>query len=82
MEYIFPLPWNVFHREGTGVKTDFFPQENFTFRSRREEGRLSNSPEQLSTRARVDTAGKLDSSSDRRSRKGKHSQGKDTGLIV
>ena len=49
-KYIFPLPRNAFPREGTGVKTDFFfPRESFTFRGRREEGRLSNWPEQLST---------------------------------
>ena len=41
-KYIFPLPRNAFPREGTGVKTVFFPREIFTFRGRREEGRLSN----------------------------------------
>ena len=43
LEYIFPLPRNAFPREGMGVKTNFFfPRESFTFRGRREEGRLSN----------------------------------------
>ena len=48
--------------------------EIFTFRDRREEGMMSNRAEQLSDRAKrgSDSKAKLDSPSERRSRKGKN----------
>ena len=50
----------------------------FTFRDRREEGMMSNRAERLSDRAKrgSDSVARLDSPSDRRSRKGKYNQGK------
>ena len=70
-EYIFPLPRNTFPREGTGVKTNFIFCE-----------KVSLSAVVGKKDAWVDSAGKLDSPSDRRPRKGKLSQGKENGLIV
>ena len=79
--YIFPLPRNAFPREGTGVKTDFFFREKVSLSAvvGKKDGCLTD---QSPSVARVDSAGKLDSPSDRRPRKGKLSQGKENGLIV
>ena len=54
MEYIFPLPRNVFPREGTGGKTDFIFREKVS---------LSAVVRKNLSVSRVDSARKLDSPS-------------------
>ena len=68
------------YRRGIQTRKNlFFRDRTFPFRDRREEGLMSNRAERLSDRAKrgSDSVAKLDSPSDRRSRKGKLSQGKE-----
>ena len=68
-------------REGTDTKADFFFREKVSLSEIvGKKDRLSNRAERLSDRAKrgSDSVAKLDSSSDRRSRKGKLSQGKES----
>ena len=78
-EYIFPRLDKVCPWEGTDTKADFFFREKVSLSEIvGKKDRLSNRAEQLSDRAKrgSDSVAKLDSPSDRRSRKGKLSQGK------
>ena len=62
------------YRRGIQTRTNFyFRDSTFPFRDRREEGLVSNRAERLSDRAKrgSDSVARLDSPSDRRSRKGK-----------
>ena len=65
------------------MKTDFFFREKVSLSAvvGKKDGCLTDRSSCLPV-ARVDSAGKLDSPSDRRPRKGKLSQGKENGLIV
>ena len=62
----------------------FLPRESFTFRDRREVGRVVWQSRAFvwPSEARLDSGAKSDSPTDRRSRKGKLSQGKESGLSV
>ena len=64
------------------MKTDFFFREKVSLSAvvGKKDGCLTDRSNP--SVARVDSAGKLDSPSDRRPRKGKLSQGKENGLIV
>ena len=67
------------------MKADFFFREKVSLSEIvGKKDRLSNRAERLSDRAKrgSDSVAKLDSPSDRRSRKGKLSQGKESGLNV
>ena len=66
-------------REGTEMKADFFFREKVSLSEIvGKKDRLSNRAERLSDRAKrgSDSVARLDSPSDRRSRKGKYNQGK------
>ena len=78
-EYIFPLPRNTFPREGTGVKTNFIFCEKVSLSTvvGKRDGCLTRRSSCTPKRRRVDSAGKLDSPSDQRPRKGKLSHGKE-----
>ena len=72
-EYIFLLGDKRVYRRGIQTRKNFyFRDRTFPFRDRREEGLMSNRAEQLSDRAKrgSDSVARLDSPSDRRSRKG------------
>ena len=85
MDQIFPRSRKEYPRDRTDTQTNFFlPQESFTFRDHREVGRVVWQSRAFvwPSEVRLDSEAKSDSPTDRRSRKGKLSQGKESGLSV